>query len=337
MNKFCLYVFLSLLTFDASAYERNVEFSMEYYWSNWKPVGIEGVNYKTTGLNAWVATIDFSPMIENFKLDVNIFPKIQYIWTPEDKIEQSSLLSSVISLKGKNAMEQLSIDWPFVNIDTGEGLRITYDKAGFLALLTTEENRTYTNFDGQQSTIAQSQYLSQLVEFEKGRIMYEFPSDNRENVFFGFGAYQIEYRKPYSPFREGISVSDEIFDARFKSEGVSVLVKKYFINEKETKFYISFILSAGEANIDFTDNQNIEQYLETLEVPTFFGLNSNIFLQHNFNRFTSLVMNIGYDSYDFAKGKTDANGNISSDKIHGVLDINLDNVFFFHIGIVTAI
>ncbi|MBV1880365.1 MAG: hypothetical protein KUG82_01970 [Pseudomonadales bacterium] len=336
MNKVNLFIFLSLLTFEASAYERNVEFSIEYYWSNWEPVGIEDVNYKTTGLNALVATIDFSPMMENFNLDVNILPKIQYIWTPEDKIEQSALLSSVVSLKGKNAMEQLSIDWPFMNIDTGKGLRITYDKAGFLASLTAEKNKTYTNFDGQQSTFVQSQFLSQLVEFEKGRIMYEFPASYSDDIYFGFGAYQIEYQKPYSPFVEGISVSDEIFDTKFKSEGVSFLFKRYLINERETEFSVGILMSVGGADIDFTDNQDIKQYLESWEVPIFYGINSNIYMKHNFNSFASFVMNIGYDYYGFTKGQIDANGNISSQTIVNVLDINLDNVFFFHMGLVSA-
>lgn len=312
--------------------------SLTYYKSGWVPAGINDVKYETTGLDAVVFELDLTPMIDKFELPIGFFPKFKYMWTPGNEVDQKLLLEKTESLDGDNALERMFIDLPIVPLGDSKVIAINYDKAAFLASLTSESDLRYINFDGSQTEIISGQFLSQLVEFEKSTIFYgmDMPEGYSipGNISLGIGYYMVKYQKPYSITINGQGISNDIYDTRFESDGISLLVKRYIWKDYDgSEFYFGLAAHFGKASVKFSGGQSIEQFLTESETPMFYGLNLELFCRQMFTDHLSFVFEAGYDYYDFHVGVETPDGSVTSQKYYGDLDINIDDVFFARIGL----
>lgn len=315
-----------------------LDVSLTYYKSGWVPAGINNVKYETTGLDAAVFELDLTPMIDKFELPIGFFPKFRYMWTPGNEADQKLLLEKTEALKGDNALERMFIDLPIIPLGNSKVIAINYDKAAFLASLTSESNLRYISFEGDQTEIIPGQFLSQLVEFEKSTIFYEVDAPDGYSIPEGFslgvGYYMVKYQKPYSITINGEGISDDVYDTRFESDGISLLVKRYIWEEEDgSQFYFGLTAHFGKASVEFAGGQSIDQFLAESETPLFYGLNLELFLKQMFTDHFSIVFEAGYDYYDFHIGVETPDGSVSSQKYYGDLDINIDDVFFARIGL----
>ena len=338
----CIFLIIFYVSNCAVAADDYFRASATYYRSGWEPTGIENVNYETTGLNAVVAELDFTPMIETFDAPISFFPKFKYMWTPENEAEQKELLERVESLEGENALKRLFVDWPIIPLGELSNVSITYDKAAFLASLTTERDLNYIKFGGDVTQLKSGDYLSQLVEFEKSTVIWiqEVPTNQlQENrIVVGGGYFMVKYQKPYSLTVKGESVSDDVFDTKFEASGFAFLIRNYWWKDDDgSELYFGLLAQYGRAEITYSDDETVAELLDETETPTFMGLNAEVFLRQGISESISFTAELGYDYYDFQVGVESPDGTVMSSKYVGDLDINLDSVFFFRAGIVYSI
>lgn len=340
------------LTFASFEKDTNGLLSIDYAFTFWDPTGIEGVDYQTEGLNALQLALDLNPLGEKIARQLGFpFPlfglRVEYLFTPGNRAEQKELLKSTVFHDDNTGIERLFANLALLKwrTDTDENLgldiNVTYDNAAFLSKLTLNEDKIYKDFDGNVFSFHSGEQLIQRTDFEKITIA----ADIMLNKYFtvGAGAFFQEYRKPYSPIIGGEQVSDVITDTKFSSELQSMTYLAVHTLKDNEDFFIQlkFGVCWGEADIEFTKNTNMaETYLdkyETVELNNIeFALGGYLRLKEDLPLFLkdlNISFSAGWEYYDYSKARITEDG-IESDRESEDLDMNYDQLYYFHTGII---
>ena len=314
----------------------------EYNFSYWKPTGIDGVDYKTKGLNALELTFNFEPLALNVANRLSLpfvpyIPSVKYLFTPEDSVEQKELLANTETVVGKEALEYLWIDIPVYYIDLMKGqeesIRFKYEKAAFLSRLTLLENKEYWGSGSANvQNLMAGEVLQQRTDFEKFTAIIELA--NGPNAKYGIGYYAQKYNKPYSATISGQQVSPNIIlDSEFSSEGVVFMLSGHSTPGTDEYFSGKLLLHYGKGDVSFSENKNIDSLLDPNKTTALFLLNTELEYRSLIGNSSSFSVTLGYDHYYFHQANETQNG-IQSNGYLNELDINSDHLFYLEAGLV---